>query len=254
MIASKWSGMRGGSRELCAPFWCIREKAVRTGDRACPHAERRRNPRPGHLASGMPYPPERVSPGSGLEPDTLARFSAGGVVFDPVAYLDDSTAIAQDWNRSIVARFNPRDAAATMDTILTGARFPSVSPGGRLVVYQTAEGSRVMVTTFPTPSRRWQIASQGVEPLMLAPSTVLYRQGAAWYTVTVDPTTGEPSGAPVAWATDPRFSDTSGWSNVPTHDGGIIYVQAPEHTSPGHFRVVPGWVAQMKRAVDGARP
>jgi eukaryotic-like serine/threonine-protein kinase len=196
----------------------------------------------------------RVSPGSGLAPDTLARFSPGGVVFDPVGYLDDTTAIAQDWNRSLVARFDPREPAATMDTILTGARFASVSASGRLVAYQSTEGSRIMVTTFPTPGRRWQIASQGVEPLMLAATTVLYRQGAAWYTVTVDPTTGEPSGAPVVWATDPRFSDTSGWSNVASHDGGIIYVQAPEHTSPGHFRVIPGWVAQMKRAVDGAKP
>lgn len=109
-----------------------------------------------------------------------------------------------------------------------------------------------MVTTFPNPGRRWQIASQGVEPIMLSPSTVLFRQGAAWYSATVNPATGEPTGAPVMWATDPRFSDTSGWSNVPTHDGGIIYVQGPEQVSPGYFRVIPNWVATMKRAVDGA--
>jgi eukaryotic-like serine/threonine-protein kinase len=194
----------------------------------------------------------RGSPGSGVPPDTLARYAADGVSFDPVGFLNDSTAIAQDWNRSIVARFDPREAAVTMDTILTGARFPSVSTSGQLVVYQTAEGNRIMVTTFPTPSRRWQIASQGVEPLMLSPSTVLYRQGAAWYTVTVSATTGEPGSAPVPWATDPRFSDTSGWSHAPTHDGGIIYVQAPEQASSGHFRVIPNWVDRMKRAVDEA--
>ncbi len=192
----------------------------------------------------------RGSPGSGASLDTLARYAVDSVNFDPVGYVTDSSVIAQDWNRSIVARFDPRQPAATMDTVLSGARFPSVSATGQLIAYQTRDGSRIMVTTFPAPGRRWQIASQGVEPIMLSPSTVLFRQGAAWYTAMVNPATGEPSGAPVMWATDPRFSDTSGWSNVPTHDGGIIYVQGPEQESPGHFRVIPNWVAQMKRAVD----
>ena len=194
----------------------------------------------------------RGVPGSGTPPDTLARFAASSMTFDPLGYLNDSTAIAQEWLGALVVRFDPRDAAPTMDTVLTAARFPSVSATGQLIAYQSLEGSRVMVTTFPNPGRRWQIASQGVEPIMLSPSTVLFRQGAAWYSATVNPATGEPTGAPVIWATDPRFSDTSGWSNVPTHDGGIIYVQGPEQVSPGYFRVIPNWVASMKAAVDKA--
>ncbi len=192
----------------------------------------------------------RGVPGSGTPPDTLARFAPTGMTIDPLGYLNDSTAIGQEWLGALVVRFDPREATPTMDTVLTGARFPSISATGQLVTYQSTDGSRIMVTTFPTPGRRWQIASQGVEPIMLSPSTVLFRQGAAWYSATVNPTTGEPDGAPVLWATDPRFSDTSGWSNVPTHDGGIIYVQGPEQVSPGYFRVIPNWVAKMKRAVD----
>jgi serine/threonine-protein kinase len=192
----------------------------------------------------------RGAPGSGTPPDTLARYAATGMTFDALGYVNDSTAIGQEWLGALVVRFDPRQASATMDTVLREARFPSVSATGQLIAYQSLEGSRIMVTTFPNPGRRWQIASQGVEPIMLSPSTVLYRAGAAWYTATVNPTTGEPSGAPVLWATDPRFSDTSGWSNVPTHDGGIIYVQGPEQASPGHFRVIPNWVSTMKRAVD----
>ncbi len=194
----------------------------------------------------------RGSPGSGSIPDTVARFPADGANFDPLGYVDEATVIAQDWARSTVVRFDPRSTAAVMDTVLTDARFPNVSSNRQLIVYQATEASRIVVTTFPLPGRRWQIASQGVEPIWISPSTVLFRRGATWYTAAVNPTTGEPSGAPVAWATDPRFSDTSGWSNVPTHDGGIIYVQGPEQASPGYFRVIPNWVAQMKRAVDGA--
>jgi len=194
----------------------------------------------------------RGSPGTGVSLDTLARFQSDGENFDPVGYLSDTLAIAQDWTRSTVARFNPRGAAPKMDTVLTGARFPSVSVNGQLVAFQTTDGSRIVVTTFPSPGRQWQIASQGVEPLWLSPTTVLYRQGDAWYVATVHPATGEPSGAPVPWGRDPRFSDTSGWSNVPTHDGRIIYVQGPEQVSPAYFRVIPNWVAQMKAAVDKA--
>ncbi|MBL0178488.1 MAG: serine/threonine-protein kinase [Gemmatimonadetes bacterium] len=194
----------------------------------------------------------RGTPGAGTPTDTLARYAATGVTFDALGYPNDSTAIAQEWLGALVVRFDPRRASATMDTVLRGARFPSVSATGQLVAYQSMDGSRIMVTTFPAAGRRWQIASQGVEPLMLSPRTVLFRQGASWYTATVNPTTGEPSGAPVQWANDPRFSDTSGWSNVPTHDGGIIYVQGPEQASPGYFRVIPNWVREMKRAVDQA--
>ncbi len=195
----------------------------------------------------------RGQPGLGGALDTLARYAASEPSFDPLGYPNDSVAIAQEWLGGIVTRFDPRASGAMMDTVLTGARFPSVASTGRLVTYQSTDGSRIMVTTFPRPSRRWQIASQGVEPLWIGPATVLFRQGAAWYSVSVNAETGEPSGAPVQWATDPRFSDTSGWSNVLSHDGGIIYVQGPEQASPGYFRVIPNWVAQMKRAVDEAQ-
>jgi hypothetical protein len=81
---------------------------------------------------------------------------------------------------------------------------------------------------------------------------VLYRAGVSWFVAHVNPETGEPAGAPTFWARDPRFSDTSGWSNRPSHDGGIIYVQGPAQTSTAYLRVVPNWVARMKAAVDAA--
>jgi len=91
-----------------------------------------------------------------------------------------------------------------------------------------------------------------VEPLWLSATEVLYRSGVSWYLVRLNPETGEPLGAPSFWSRDPRFSDTSGWSNRLSHDGGIIYVQGPAQTSTGYLRVVPNWVAQMKTAVDAA--
>lgn len=193
----------------------------------------------------------RGSPGSGQPVDTLATFAATGRI-DPMGYPSDSVAVGQDWDGSVVVRFDPREARPAFDTVLTDARFPSVSANQRLIAYQTLEGTRIIVTSFPTPGRRWQVASSGVEPIWLSSSEILYRYGAGWYLARVNPETGEPLGAPTFWARDRRFSDTSGWSNRPDHRGGVLYVQSPEQASPTFLRVIPHWVTQMKRAVDAA--
>ena len=192
------------------------------------------------------------APSSGARPDTVASFKYDVGAPDPMDFHDDHLAVAQPWGGSAITRFDPGATHPIFDTVLTDARFNSLSPNGKLILYQTVEGSRVVVTAFPTPGRRWQLASDGLEPIWLSPTEVLYRKGVSWYLVRVNPETGEPLGAPTFWARDPRFSDTSGWSNRPSHDGGIIYVQGPSETSGSYLRVVPGWVERMKAAVDAA--
>jgi hypothetical protein len=194
----------------------------------------------------------RGAPSSGVRPDTVAGFAYDPGNPDPVDFHDDHSAVAQDWAQSITTRFDPGVSHPRMDTVLTGARFVSVSPNGKLILYQTMEESRIVVTAFPVAGRRWQLSSEGVEPLWLSATEVLFRSGVSWYLARLNPETGEPLGPPTFWARDPRFSDTSGWSNRPSHDGGIIYVQGPAQTSTGYLRVVPNWVAQMKAAVDAA--
>jgi serine/threonine-protein kinase len=196
----------------------------------------------------------RGAPSSGTRPDTLASAEYDSYSLDPTDYDSDHLALAQSWGRSVVTRFDPSAAHATFDTVLTGSRFASVSPNLKLILYQTLEGSQVIVTGFPVLGRRWQLASEGVEPLWLSGTEVLYRLGIAWYLVRINPETGEPVGPPTFWARDPRFSDTSGWSNRPSRDGGIIYVQGPAENSSTYLRVIPDWVRQMRAAVDSAAP
>ncbi|HSE47029.1 MAG TPA: hypothetical protein VLA89_17055, partial [Gemmatimonadales bacterium] len=192
----------------------------------------------------------RGAPSSGARPDTLASWEFDPANPDPIDLHDDHLAVAQNWAGSTVMRFDPSLAHPTFDTVLTGGRFPSVSPNGRLLLYQTLEGGRIEVTSFPVTGRRWQLASDGAEPLWLSATEVLYRKGVSWYLARLNPETGEPSGAAIFWARDPRFSDTSGWSNRSSHDGGIIYVQGPEEVTASYLRVIPNWVEQMKAAVD----
>jgi hypothetical protein len=191
----------------------------------------------------------RGAPGSGQPPDTLGRWPLGTDNPSAMDYHDEHTALAQDVT-GITVRFDPSLTAPVFDTVLTGVRFPSLAPNGRLMAQQTIDGVRVVVTSFPVPGRRWQLASEGVEPWWLSATEVVFRLGVAWYLVRVNPETGEPQGPPTPWARDPRFSDTYGWSQRPSHDGGIIYVQGPEETRARYFRVVPRWMDALEQTVE----
>ncbi len=196
----------------------------------------------------------RGTPNSGGRPDTLVSAAYDPYSLDPTDYYSDHLALAQSWGGAIVTSFDPSVVHPTFDTVLTGSRFASVSPNQKLILYQTLEGNQIIVTGFPVQGRRWQLASEGVEPVWLSGTEVLYRLGISWYLVRINPMTGEPLGPPIFWGRDPRFSDTSGWSNRPSRDGGIIYVQGPAENSSAYLRVIPDWVTQMKAAVDGAAP
>jgi hypothetical protein len=66
-----------------------------------------------------------------------------------------------------------------LDKLDLQGRFIIASPGSRLIAYQTYD-SRIMVTTFPPRPERAQVASEGVEPMWLSDSEILYRSGVSW--------------------------------------------------------------------------
>jgi WD40 repeat protein len=191
------------------------------------------------------------APGSGVSPDTI--FSSVGLFSpDPIDIPSANFALAQDFAAHVALRFDPRASRAQLDTAATDVMFVSASPDGKRLLSETSDEKLIIITPYPVTGRRWQVASDGVEPLWLSSTEVLYRSGVSWYLARLNPITGEPVGAPTFWARDPRFSDTSGWSNRPSHDGGIIYLQGPEQVSVPYLRVVPNWVDHMKAAVDQA--
>jgi serine/threonine-protein kinase len=191
------------------------------------------------------------SPGSGRAPDTLVKSpTSAPLLYDPIDFASEGNVLVQNWAGFVVLRMSST-SPQRLDTVLTDARFPAVSPGGRHIAYLSRPGE-IVVTSYPTPGRRWQVAANGVEPLWLSATELVYRSGVSWYVSRIDPATGEPLGPPTLWARDPRFSDTSGWSNRPSRDGGIIYVQGPSQTGSAYLRAEPGWVAKMKAAVDQA--
>jgi serine/threonine-protein kinase len=192
------------------------------------------------------------TPSSGAPPDTLFAVNSPNFPLYPVDFYSDNAILAEDGTESVTKRFDPSVVPARFDSVVTEAAFSSVSPDGKRVVYQSTQTARIIVTSYPVAGRRWQVSSDGVEPLWLTSTEVLYRSGVSWYLARINPATGEPLGPATFWGRDPRFSDTPGWSNRLSHDGGIIYVQGPEQTRTAYLRIVPNWVARMKAAVDGA--
>jgi hypothetical protein len=191
------------------------------------------------------------SPRSGVPPDTLYSTDQP-IVLDPVDFPDDGSLLVQNWLQSTTLRIDLASRPVRFDTVLADGIFASISQDRRRLAYLDPKNGRVMVTGYPVAGRRIQIASDGVEPLWLSATDLLYRRGVSWYLAHLDPATGEPLGPATFWGRDPRFSDTPGWSNRPSQDGGIIYVQGPAQTSAPYLRVVPNWVKQMKAAVDQA--
>ena len=193
----------------------------------------------------------RGSPFSGTPPDTVLRSKngAGPALID---LHDTHDALAVTGFPGSVVGFDPMGRPVRLDTIASGPYFTSVSPDGRRLLFSVSAGSRVVVSAMPPSAWERQIAANAVEPLWLSDSEVLYRSGVTWHMARIEPATGEPTGDTAVWGSDPRFSDTFGWSNRPSWDGGIIYLQGPPRTDATYLRIVPHWIGTMRAGVDGA--
>jgi hypothetical protein len=182
--------------------------------------------------------------------DTLLTATAPASLPDVVGYQDERTVLAQDWSASVALRLDLTQQPVRLDTVISDAKFVNLSPDGHRLAFQNAEADRVVISAFPPGAERLQVGSFGVEPLWLSDRQLLFRVGRSWSMVALDPASGETVGSPVPWGQDPRFSDTPGWSNRLSHDGGIIYVQGPAQATAQYLRVIPGWAAKMKAVVD----
>ena len=128
-----------------------------------------------------------------------------------IEYSDDHTAIGVNFAAATVLRLDPTSRPARPEQILADTRFTTITLDKRRLAYQTPEG-RIMVTAYPALAEIAQVARE-VEPLWLSNTELVYRSGVTWYSLRVDPATGEALSAPVLFGRDSRFSDTSGWSN-----------------------------------------
>ncbi len=191
------------------------------------------------------------SPTETAPPDTLLR----GVEFAPMAYWEDDVLIGGGWDVGQTLALDLKTDPPTLDTLLDDASFPMPSPDGKWLAYNSKDLLRLWLSPLPALDRRYQVSVDREDPQWLSPTAFLisdYSGVPTWYLVTVNPSADPPIGEPRPWFSDPRFTGTPGQSYTITPDGGLIYVQGPARQTAAFLRVVPNWVEQMKRAVDGA--
>jgi len=191
------------------------------------------------------------SPDASSPPDTVARVRA-----DVGVFLADSLVIL-DVSQGGGVRLDLRTCPATIDTISEGAMFaPDLSPDGRWLTYSGVDQISVELQPFPSRDLVYTVGGDvfGNDAQWLSANQfALYDYTSmVWYRVRVDATRDPPFSEPEFWFRDEFFSDTPGASHVATPDGGVIYMRASAPSTASFFRVSPGWVDQMKAAVDEA--
>ncbi|HSM03480.1 MAG TPA: protein kinase [Longimicrobiales bacterium] len=137
------------------------------------------------------------------------------------------------------------------------AIFISLSPDRRWLVYEQHGQSGAVLENWPDRDRRWSIMAGAMELQWTADTTLI-----AYSVTTSDagpvlrarPIPGDdpPLSVPEVVIDDASRADTPGWSLDPTPDGGVAYLRAPARADVGYLRLVPGWVDEMKRRVDGS--
>jgi Tol biopolymer transport system component len=129
-----------------------------------------------------------------------------------------------------------------------GAR---VSPDERWLAYMSDESGsfEIFVTTFPTPSRRWQVSAGGGGELVWSPTSreLYFRQGPRMMSVPIDPATDPPiSQAMVRF--DGAFFYLPNIPGLPNYDvapDGRFLMISGAGTPPGEVEVGVGWVQHL---------
>ena len=155
---------------------------------------------------------------------------------------------------------DPSVTPAKVDSVPIVGLFTSISPDRRWIAHQANGVTGVIVQPWPARDRRYLVDPEGTEPRWSLTNEVSYLAqyrtagvtAAGFLRVRIEPGAASPIGKREQIIRDSRFNDTPGWSHAYTTAGELIYVQSPGETLGYYLRVVPGFVKEMKRAVDAA--
>jgi hypothetical protein len=155
---------------------------------------------------------------------------------------------------------DPTRTPATVDSIPLKTFFVSISPDRRWIAYQSPGVTGVHLQPWPALDRRYLVDAEGTEPRWASNTELVYLSqyraagviAASVYRARIGSNASAPIESKELIVRDSRFADTPGWSTATTPDGEVIYLQSPSENLGFYLRIIPGWVRQMKRAVDAA--
>ena len=149
---------------------------------------------------------------------------------------------------------DPTVSPPRIDTVKLSTYFVAMSPDKRWLAYSLQGIPGVWLQPWPAMNRRYQVDANGSEARWRGPSELVYsvkREEAApsIRRARIGASSESPVQPPDTLFTDPRFAETPGWSHAIMANGDVLYAQKPAESLGYYVRVVPNWVAAMKRAV-----
>jgi serine/threonine-protein kinase len=171
-------------------------------------------------------------------------------------WLPGDRLVGVSWKRRRAELAHLDQRPAKVEVLFDDAAFARVSPDGRWIAYNNWDLTRLWVEPFPRTGKRWEVAAGNrEEPQWLSPTELLYTAydpTVGFDRVRLDPGAANPIVDRRHWINAPGLVATAGPSSMPTADGRVVFVQGAPHVPVRYLRVIPNWVARMKRAVDEA--
>ena len=186
-------------------------------------------------------------------------FRAGG--FEGYNWLPDGRVFGQLWSTgdlttsSVAAALHVERTPVTVDTLARDIGFVRASPDGHWLTYSSVDLNTLWLESLPANGKRFQVhgGSQTQDFFWLSPTELVFMAGrgvSSFDRVTINPASDNPVTNRRRWIETVRAVDTDGLSSTPTPDGRIIYLQGDIEPPARSLRVIPNWVARMKRIVD----
>ena len=194
-----------------------------------------------------------ADPGQATGPTVVAVASE---TFDAFTWESDDRVVGILWDSYHAVSLDLTKSPVVWDTLASAASFAAGSPDGRWLVYGDPDLLALWVSPMPATGRRYQVATGSVaEPRWGTSREIVYGSydsTTSVVRVAMDVVQGAPTFARRAIVPLPDYVETAGRSYQLMPDGRVIYVRTRRDAPRRYLRVVPNWVAQMKRAVDEA--
>ncbi|MES3035676.1 MAG: protein kinase [Gemmatimonadota bacterium] len=178
----------------------------------------------------------------------------GAAAFEPSAWLRDGRVFGTDFMSTSLYSVTIEQRPITIDTVMRGVTFAEPSPDGKWIAYMQNDYSSLSLERLPPDGNRYRVFGGADDPHWLSPTELVFRtsEGQRFERTTIAASAENPVGPVRRWLDSARVLGTNGFSSQLSVDGRVIYLQADLEVPVRSLRVVPNWVARMKRAVDEA--
>ncbi len=177
-------------------------------------------------------------------------------MFEGLTWLPDGRLIGTLWGADLVAAAHVDAQPVRFDTLALHAALGRLSPGERWIAYNSRDFDALWLEPLPSAGKRFRVGGGPAKDAQwISPSAFVTasREGTTGYDrVTIDASSDPPGITRRRWIEAPERIDIPAAAFALTPDGRVIFKQGARLDAAPYLRVIPNWVAQMKRAVDEA--